>query len=132
MIVLIRESRPDAISARLKQEAGGQGQQRLIEYGIGAQILLDLGVREMMLLSELAGAQDRRSRRLWTESGRPPGPGVSAMTRKGPRSVLIIEARFYEDIADELARGADRRARSPTTWPMSGLPFRARSRSRWR
>jgi 3,4-dihydroxy 2-butanone 4-phosphate synthase/GTP cyclohydrolase II len=51
VIVLIRESRPDAISARLKQEAGGQGQQRLIEYGIGAQILLDLGVREMILLS---------------------------------------------------------------------------------
>jgi 3,4-dihydroxy 2-butanone 4-phosphate synthase / GTP cyclohydrolase II len=51
VIVLIRESRPDAISARLKQEAGGQGQRRLIEYGIGAQILLDLGVREMVLLS---------------------------------------------------------------------------------
>jgi len=51
VIVLIRESRPDAISARLKQEAGGQGQQRLIEYGIGAQILLDLGVSEMTLLS---------------------------------------------------------------------------------
>ena len=50
VIVLIRESRPDAISARLGQEAGG-GQQRLIEYGIGAQILLDLGVREMVLLS---------------------------------------------------------------------------------
>ena len=28
------------------------------------------------------------------------------MSRKGPNSVLIIEARFYEDIADELARGA--------------------------
>lgn len=28
------------------------------------------------------------------------------MSRKDPRSVLIIEARFYEDIADELARGA--------------------------
>ena len=41
----------DAISARLEQETGGQGQQRLIEYGIGAQILLDLGVREMVLLS---------------------------------------------------------------------------------
>jgi 6,7-dimethyl-8-ribityllumazine synthase len=27
------------------------------------------------------------------------------MSRKGPRSVLIIEARFYEDISDELARG---------------------------
>ncbi|MGD0532790.1 MAG: 3,4-dihydroxy-2-butanone-4-phosphate synthase [Methyloceanibacter sp.] len=53
VIVLIRESRPDAISARLKQEEGGgrAGQQRLIEYGIGAQILLDLGVREMVLMS---------------------------------------------------------------------------------
>ena len=28
------------------------------------------------------------------------------MSRSGPSSVLIIEARFYEDIADELARGA--------------------------
>ncbi len=28
------------------------------------------------------------------------------MRRKSPRSVLIIEARFHEDIADELARGA--------------------------
>jgi len=53
VIVLIRESRPDAISARLKQKEGGgrAGQQRLIEYGIGAQILLDLGVREMVLMS---------------------------------------------------------------------------------
>ena len=51
VVVVIRESRPDAISARLVQEAGGAGQQRLIEYGIGAQILLDLGVREMVLLS---------------------------------------------------------------------------------
>ena len=51
VVVVIRESRPDAISARLVQEAGGGGQQRLIEYGIGAQILLDLGVREMVLLS---------------------------------------------------------------------------------
>lgn len=51
VIVLIRESRPNAISVRLKQAEGGQGQQRLMEYGIGAQILLDLGVREMVLLS---------------------------------------------------------------------------------
>ena len=28
------------------------------------------------------------------------------MSRKGPTSVLIISARFYEEIADELARGA--------------------------
>ena len=51
VIVLIRESRPNAISARLKQVEGGQGQQRLMEYGVGAQILLDLGVHEMVLLS---------------------------------------------------------------------------------
>ena len=51
VVVLIRESRPNAISRRLNQESGGTGQQRLIEYGIGAQILLDLGVHEMVLLS---------------------------------------------------------------------------------
>src|SRR3974377_1219158 len=28
------------------------------------------------------------------------------MSRKSPRSVLIIESRFYGDIAEELARGA--------------------------
>ncbi len=52
VIVLIRESRSDAVSSRLKAEAPQQsGQHRLVEYGIGAQILLDLGVREMVLLS---------------------------------------------------------------------------------
>jgi 3,4-dihydroxy 2-butanone 4-phosphate synthase/GTP cyclohydrolase II len=53
VIVLIRESKPDAISSRLKRDGKLEqaGQQRLIEYGIGAQILLDLGVREMVLLS---------------------------------------------------------------------------------
>jgi len=51
VIVLIREGRPDAISSRLRQEANGKGQPRLMEYGIGAQILLDLGVCEMVLLS---------------------------------------------------------------------------------
>jgi 3,4-dihydroxy 2-butanone 4-phosphate synthase/GTP cyclohydrolase II len=53
VIVLIRESRPDAISSRLKRSEGaeGAGQRRLIEYGVGAQILLDLGVRKMILLS---------------------------------------------------------------------------------
>jgi 3,4-dihydroxy 2-butanone 4-phosphate synthase/GTP cyclohydrolase II len=53
VIVLIRESRPDAISSRLKRSKGaeGAGQRRLIEYGVGAQILLDLGIREMILMS---------------------------------------------------------------------------------
>jgi 3,4-dihydroxy 2-butanone 4-phosphate synthase/GTP cyclohydrolase II len=52
VIVLIRESRSDAVSSRLKTaEREQSGQHRLVEYGIGAQILLDLGVREMVLLS---------------------------------------------------------------------------------
>jgi 3,4-dihydroxy 2-butanone 4-phosphate synthase/GTP cyclohydrolase II len=51
VVVLIRESRPDAISASLNKSTTGGGQARLMEYGIGAQILLDLGVREMVLLS---------------------------------------------------------------------------------
>ncbi|ODR94195.1 3,4-dihydroxy-2-butanone 4-phosphate synthase [Methyloceanibacter stevinii] len=51
VVVLIRESRPDAISASLAKGANGDGQPRLMDYGIGAQILLDLGVREMVLLS---------------------------------------------------------------------------------
>ena len=51
VVVLIRESRPDAISARLNKSAAGGAQARLMDYGIGAQILLDLGVREMVLLS---------------------------------------------------------------------------------
>ena len=51
VIVLIRESQPDALSSHLKKDSGGQTQSRLMEYGIGAQILLDLGVREMVLLS---------------------------------------------------------------------------------
>ena len=51
VIVLIRESRPDAVSASLRKDEAGTGQARLMDYGIGAQILLDLGVREMGLLS---------------------------------------------------------------------------------
>jgi 3,4-dihydroxy 2-butanone 4-phosphate synthase/GTP cyclohydrolase II len=53
VIVLIRESRADALSSRLKrhEELERSGQQRLIEYGIGAQILRDLGVREIVLMS---------------------------------------------------------------------------------
>ncbi|MGA9444134.1 MAG: 3,4-dihydroxy-2-butanone-4-phosphate synthase [Methyloceanibacter sp.] len=51
VVVLIRESRPDAISASLNKGANGGGKPRLMDYGIGAQILLDLGVREMVLLS---------------------------------------------------------------------------------
>ena len=57
VVVLIREPLPTSLSDRVqarsgkapagKAPAGGE----LRDYGIGAQILLDLGVRDMVLLS---------------------------------------------------------------------------------
>ena len=54
VIVLIREPRPTALSSRIEAKFGNgknapKGELR--DYGVGAQILLDLGVREMILLS---------------------------------------------------------------------------------
>ena len=50
-IILIRHPRPDAFSAHAdSSDSGGVGRE-LRNYGIGAQILLDLGIKEMTLLS---------------------------------------------------------------------------------
>ncbi|MBN9529246.1 MAG: 3,4-dihydroxy-2-butanone-4-phosphate synthase [Alphaproteobacteria bacterium] len=53
VVVLIREPRPNALSDRVKRRLGQpvdeQGQLR--DYGIGAQILLDLGLKDMIVLS---------------------------------------------------------------------------------
>ncbi len=60
VVVLIREPHPTALSDRLRQRMGHPcapaaplgGQERALrDYGVGAQILLDLGIREMVLLS---------------------------------------------------------------------------------
>jgi 3,4-dihydroxy 2-butanone 4-phosphate synthase/GTP cyclohydrolase II len=52
VIVLIREHRRTALSDRVRELAMSPRPQReLRDYGIGAQILLDLGVRNMVLLS---------------------------------------------------------------------------------
>jgi len=55
VVVLIRETNSHPVSDRLhgappSPQTAAMGP-RLVEYGIGAQILLDLGVREMVLLS---------------------------------------------------------------------------------
>jgi 3,4-dihydroxy 2-butanone 4-phosphate synthase/GTP cyclohydrolase II len=54
VLVLIRDSYPVSVSAKLRG-AVGEGEpetsSRLVDYGVGAQILLDLGVKEMELLS---------------------------------------------------------------------------------
>ena len=52
VLVLIREHRRTALSDRVRQLALSERPPRqLRDYGIGAQILLDLGVRDMILLS---------------------------------------------------------------------------------
>jgi 3,4-dihydroxy 2-butanone 4-phosphate synthase/GTP cyclohydrolase II len=53
VVVLIREHRPTALAERVAQLARGERapQEELRDYGIGAQILLDLGVSNMILLS---------------------------------------------------------------------------------
>jgi 3,4-dihydroxy 2-butanone 4-phosphate synthase/GTP cyclohydrolase II len=52
VVVLIRENRPTAISDRIRDlVAGKRAEPALRDYGIGAQILTDLGVKDMILLS---------------------------------------------------------------------------------
>jgi 3,4-dihydroxy 2-butanone 4-phosphate synthase/GTP cyclohydrolase II len=57
VIVIIRDVREGVIRARLSEAAaapspdGEPSEKRLIDYGIGAQILLDLGIKNMVLLS---------------------------------------------------------------------------------
>ncbi len=52
VVVLIREHRPNAVSERLRQMLQqARPEPALRDYGIGAQILLDLGVKNMILLS---------------------------------------------------------------------------------
>jgi 3,4-dihydroxy 2-butanone 4-phosphate synthase/GTP cyclohydrolase II len=50
ILILIRDARPDAISQQMK--AKGQGEPfQVRDYGVGAQILVDLGVSDMILLA---------------------------------------------------------------------------------
>jgi 3,4-dihydroxy 2-butanone 4-phosphate synthase/GTP cyclohydrolase II len=49
--VFIRDSNPHWLSERYGQPQADHSQNVLRDYGIGAQILLDLGVRDMMLLT---------------------------------------------------------------------------------
>jgi 3,4-dihydroxy 2-butanone 4-phosphate synthase/GTP cyclohydrolase II len=53
VVVLIREPQPTSLSERLKARLSNRpdSTNELRDYGVGAQILLDLGVREMILLS---------------------------------------------------------------------------------
>jgi 3,4-dihydroxy 2-butanone 4-phosphate synthase/GTP cyclohydrolase II len=56
VMVIIRDVRHDVIQTRLAEATPGSAEgsvseKRLIDYGVGAQILLDLGIKNMVLLS---------------------------------------------------------------------------------
>jgi 3,4-dihydroxy 2-butanone 4-phosphate synthase / GTP cyclohydrolase II len=51
VVVLIRDVKPTAISERVRAGRDRSASPELRDYGIGAQILADLGVKEMILLS---------------------------------------------------------------------------------
>jgi len=52
VIVLLREAHPTAVSAHIRELTSGRNVERpLRDYGIGAQILIDLGIKDMILLS---------------------------------------------------------------------------------
>jgi 3,4-dihydroxy 2-butanone 4-phosphate synthase/GTP cyclohydrolase II len=55
VMVLIRDTGPQSLSTRLREEEladeAEHPEHRLIVYGVGAQILTDLGVRELILLT---------------------------------------------------------------------------------
>ncbi len=52
VLVLIRDTGPHALSSRLREaDKPGETENRLMVYGVGAQILADLGVRELILLT---------------------------------------------------------------------------------
>jgi 3,4-dihydroxy 2-butanone 4-phosphate synthase/GTP cyclohydrolase II len=53
VVVLIREPHPTSLSERVRARLGGTDADvpQLRDYGVGAQILLDLGVRQLVLLS---------------------------------------------------------------------------------
>src|SRR3546814_5663650 len=70
VVVLIREPSADALSVSMQARLDGQPKagSELRDYGVGAQILLDLGVRAMILLSNprrnnvgLAGSEENTS-----------------------------------------------------------------------
>lgn len=51
VVVLIRDLRPRSVSSWLAKQAAGTAERRLVEIGVGSQILRDLGISDMMLLT---------------------------------------------------------------------------------
>jgi 3,4-dihydroxy 2-butanone 4-phosphate synthase/GTP cyclohydrolase II len=51
VVVMLRDWRPDGISQQIRNRRNGKAQPQLRDYGIGAQILADLGLKDIIRLS---------------------------------------------------------------------------------
>jgi 3,4-dihydroxy 2-butanone 4-phosphate synthase/GTP cyclohydrolase II len=50
-VVILRDPSPNAVSERLRARTAGTGPKQLRQYGVGAQILANLGIHELVLLT---------------------------------------------------------------------------------
>jgi len=83
VVVVLREARPTSLSERLRAtQEGGENVSELRDYGMGAQILLDLGVEQMILLS------NRRRTIVGLE-----GYGLSVVEQRGIPHSIESEAK---------------------------------------
>lgn len=79
VVVLIRNPSPTSWSAAAAARTAGKAESELRDYGIGAQILLDLGIRDMILLSNTHKtiiALDGYDLHIVAERAVPPAPGA--------------------------------------------------------
>ena len=107
-MVLLREPTPTALSDRVRGfiETRPCPRPELRDYGIGAQILLDLGVREMIAAVQHRRAPSSASTAMAsTSSAAGRSPAERLRWRAAPH-IMIVEARYYAHISDELAKGA--------------------------
>ena len=51
VVVIIREPRSWTLSQRIKSSSENKINSQLRDYGVGAQILIDLGIKNMILIS---------------------------------------------------------------------------------
>ncbi len=55
VVVVLRDQKDVRLSDRVRAQAKGEeGPSRLMDYGVGAQVLVDLGVRNMILLTNIS------------------------------------------------------------------------------
>ncbi len=120
VVVLIRENRPTAVSERIRDLiAGKRAEPALRDYGIGAQILIDLGVKDMILLSNhkrtiiglegygLNVVEQRAIEGIEVKMSTADAPAPIAPKLAGPApKILIVSAPYYQHVVNGMLAAA--------------------------